>query len=113
MQHAISERTTRQSLVKDGLLRPHRVPVRSAKIFTWSDESWFLLRYADYRVRIGRKQHESMAPSCLVSTVQAGGGDVGNVFLAHVRSLDANLSKVSMSGIIQAVLNAKGSPTWY
>uniref|UniRef100_A0A673ZWN7 Uncharacterized protein n=1 Tax=Salmo trutta TaxID=8032 RepID=A0A673ZWN7_SALTR len=27
-------------------------------------------------VRIWRKQHESMAPSCLVSTVQAGGDGV-------------------------------------
>ncbi len=38
-----------------------------------SDESRFLLRYSDGRVRIWRKEHESMDPS-IVSTVQAGGG---------------------------------------
>ncbi len=36
--------------------------------FVWSDESRFLLRYSDGR------EHESMDSSCLVSTVQAGGG---------------------------------------
>ncbi len=36
----------------------------------------FLLRYSDGRVRIWRKEHESMDPSCLVSLVQAGGGGV-------------------------------------
>ncbi len=39
-------------------------------------ESWFLLRHSDGRVRIWCKEHESMDPSCLVSTVQAGGGGV-------------------------------------
>ncbi len=29
---------------------------------------------SDGRVRILHKEHESMDPSCLVSTVQAGGG---------------------------------------
>ncbi len=78
--------------------RPHRVPLLSDKnrkrrlqfaqahqIWTiedwknvaWSDESWFMLRHSDSRVRIWRKEHESMDPSCLVSMVQAaGGGDV-------------------------------------
>ncbi len=76
--------------------RPHRVPLLSAKNrkqriqFTqnhqnwtiedwknvaWSDESLFLL-HSDGRVRIWRKEHESMDPSCLVSMVQAGGGGV-------------------------------------
>ncbi len=75
--------------------RPHRVPLLSAKNrkrrlqFTqahqnwtiedwknvaWSDESRFLLLHSDGRVIIWRKEHESMDPSCLVSTVQAGGG---------------------------------------
>ncbi len=36
----------------------------------------FLLRHSDDRVRIWRKEHESMDPSCLVSTVQAGGDGV-------------------------------------
>ncbi len=44
------------------------------KNVAWSDESRFLLRHSDGRVRIWRKEHESMDPSSLVSTVQAGGG---------------------------------------
>ncbi len=77
--------------------RPHRVPFLSAKNkkqrlqFTqahqnwttedwknvsWSDESRFLLRHSDGRVRIWHKEHESMDPSCLVSAVQVGGGGV-------------------------------------
>ncbi len=46
------------------------------KNIAWSDESRFLLRHSDGRVRIWRKEHERMDPSCLVSTVQAGGGGV-------------------------------------
>ncbi len=42
----------------------------------WSDESWFLLQHSDGRVRIWRKEHERMDPSCFVSTVQADGGGV-------------------------------------
>ncbi len=34
------------------------------------------VQHSDGRVRIWRKEHESMDPSCLVSTVQAGGGGV-------------------------------------
>ncbi len=77
--------------------RPHRVPLLSSKNrkrrlqfaqvhqnwtiedwknVAWSDESRFLLRYSDGRVRIWRKEHESMDPSCLVSMVQATGGGV-------------------------------------
>ncbi len=44
--------------------------------FAWSDESRFLLQHSDDRVRIWLKEHESMDPSCLVSTVRAGGGGV-------------------------------------
>ncbi len=51
------------------------------KNFAWSDESRFQLRHSDGRVRIWRKEHESMDPSCLVSTVQAGGGDGVMVWL--------------------------------
>jgi len=47
--------------------------VEDWKIVTWSDESRFLLRHSDGRVRIWRKQNEKMDPSCLVTTVQAGG----------------------------------------
>ncbi len=97
MQNTISERTTRRTLKQMGYSsrRPHRVPLLSAKNrkrrlqfaqahqnwtiedwknFAWSDESRFLLRHSDGRVKIWHKEHESMDPSCLVSMVQAGGG---------------------------------------
>uniref|UniRef100_A0AAY5L5G1 Transposase Tc1-like domain-containing protein n=1 Tax=Esox lucius TaxID=8010 RepID=A0AAY5L5G1_ESOLU len=50
--------------------------VEDWKNVAWSDESRFLLRHSDGRVRIWRKQNENMDPSCLVTTVQAGGGGV-------------------------------------
>ena len=46
------------------------------KNVAWSDESRFQLRHSAGRVRIWPKQHESMDPSCLVSTVQAAAGGV-------------------------------------
>ncbi len=55
---------------------PQNWTIEDWKNVAWSDESRFLLRYSDGRVRIWRKEHESMDPSCLVSTVQAGGGGV-------------------------------------
>ncbi len=99
MQNTISERTTRQTLKQMGSSsrRPHRVPLLSAKNRTrrvqftqdhqnwtiedwknvvWSDESRFLLQHSDGRVRICCKEYESMDPSCLVLTVQTGGGGV-------------------------------------
>ncbi len=99
MQNTISEHTTRRTLKQMGYSsrRPHRVPLLSAKNrkrkiqltqaqqnwtiedwknVAWSDESRFLLPHSDGRVRIWHKEHESMDPSCLVSTVQAGGGGV-------------------------------------
>ncbi len=99
MQNTISERTTHRTLKQMGYSsrRPHRVPLLSAKNrkrriqfaqahqnwtiedkknVAWSDESRFLLRHSDGRVRIWLKEHESMDPSCFVSTVQAGGGGV-------------------------------------
>ncbi len=99
MQNTISERTTLRTLKQMGYSsrRSLRVLLRSAKNrkqklqFTqahqnwtildwknvaWSDEFQFLLWHSDGRVRIWRKEHESMDPSCLVSTVQAGGGGV-------------------------------------
>ncbi len=99
VQNTISEHTTRRTLKQMGSSsrRPHRVSLLSAKNkkqrlqFTpdhqnwtiedwknvaWSEESRFLLRHSEGRVRIWRKEHESMDPSCLVSTVQAGGGGV-------------------------------------
>ncbi len=97
MQNTISEHTTHRTLkqMDYSSRRPHRVPLLSAKNrkrriqFTqdhqnwtiedckniaWSDESRFLLQHSDGRVRIWCKEHESTDPSCLVSTVQAGGG---------------------------------------
>ncbi len=59
------------------------------KNVAWSDESRFLLRHSDGRVRIWHKENESMDPSCLVSTVQGGGG-VGDIFLAHFVPLSTN-----------------------
>ncbi len=98
MQNTISEQTTHRTLKQMGYSsrRPHRVSLLSAKnrkrrqqitqahqIWTivdwknaWSDESRFLLRHSDGRVRNWLKEHESMDPSCLVSTVQAGGSVV-------------------------------------
>ncbi len=104
MQNSISERTTSRTLKQMGYSsrRPHRVPLLSAKNrkqrlqFTqahqnwtieecknivWSDESRFLLQHSDGRVRIWRKEHKSMDPSCLVSMVQAGGGGGGGVVM--------------------------------
>ncbi len=115
MHNTISERTTLNPEA-DGLepcyssRRPHRVPLLSAKNrkrrlqfaqahqnwtiedwknVAWSDESRLLLLHSDGRVRIWRKEHESMDPSCLVSTVQGGGGcnGVGDILLAHFGSL--------------------------
>ena len=97
LQNTISQRATRRTVKQMGYSsrRPHRVPLLSAKNrklrlqfaqahqnwtiedwknVAWSDESRFQLRHSDCRVRIWRKQHESMDPSCLVSTVQAVGG---------------------------------------
>ncbi len=97
MQNTISEHTKRRTLKQMGYSsrRPHRVPLLSAKNrkrwlqFTqthqnwtiedwknvaWSDESRYLLQHSDGRGRIWRKEHQIMDPSCLVSTVQAGGG---------------------------------------
>ncbi len=105
MQNTISEHTTHRTLKQMSCSRrPHRVLLLSDKNrkrriqFTqthqnwtiedwknvaWSDESRFLLRHSDGRVRIWRKEHESMDPSCLVSTVQACGDGVRDIFLAH------------------------------
>lgn len=89
VQNGISGTRNSSILVMDGLLQQTTTPLLSAKNktlhwardhqhwtteewnnITWSDESRFLLTHAD--VRIWRKQHESMAPSCLVSSVQSG-----------------------------------------
>ncbi len=104
MQNTISECTTRRTLKQMGSSsrRPHRChscPKNSTRSLEHTgspkldnrslekcDESRFLLRHSDGRVRIWRKEHESMDPSCLVSTFQAAGGGVivwVDIFLAH------------------------------
>ncbi len=50
--------------------------IEDCKNVAWSDESRFQLQRSDGRVRIWHKEHDSMDPSCLVSTVQAAGGGV-------------------------------------
>ncbi len=112
MQNTISERTTRRTLKQMGYSsrRPHRVPLLSAKNrkrrlqFTqahqnwtiedwknvaWSDESWFLLRHSDGRVRIWRKVHESMDPSNGSGWLWWCNG-VGDNFLAHFGPFSTN-----------------------
>ncbi len=108
MQNTISEHTTRRTLKQMGnsSRRPHREPLLSAKNrkrrlqflqahqnwtiddwknFAWSDVSQFMLQHSDGRVRIWHKEHESMDPSCLVSTVQVAGG--GSVMVWGIFSL--------------------------
>ncbi len=52
---------------------------------THSLKSQILLRHSDGRVRIWRKEHQNMDPSCLVSRVQADGGSlmVWGIFSWH------------------------------
>ncbi len=98
MQNTISECTTRRTLKQMGYSsrRPLRVPLLSAKNrkrriqfaqahqnwtiedwknVAWSDESRFLLRYSDGRVRIWCKEHKTWIHPAL-SQVEAGGGGV-------------------------------------
>ncbi len=102
--------------------RPHRVPLLSDKNRTrriqlaqaqqnwtiedcknaaWSDESGFLLRHSDDRVRIWRKEHESRDPSCLVSTVQAGGGVImWGIFLGPLVPIKQRLNATAYLSIV-------------
>ncbi len=89
-QNTISEHTTCRTLKQMGYSsrRPHRVPLLSAKNrkqrlqFTQAHQNWtissldFCCDIQMVGFRIWRKEHESMDPSYLVSTVQAGGGGV-------------------------------------
>ncbi len=94
MQNTIPEHTTRQTLKQMGSSsrRPHRVPLLSAKNrkrrqqFTQTHQDWTIRlekRCLVWRVRIWRKEHESMDPSCLFSTVQAAGVMVWWIFSWH------------------------------
>ncbi|ROL45641.1 B-cell scaffold protein with ankyrin repeats [Anabarilius grahami] len=114
MQQSICEATTRTTLRRMGYnsRRPHRVPLISTtnrkkrlqfarahqnwtvedwKNVAWSDESRFLLRHSDGRVRIWRKQNENMDPSCLVTTVQADNLQVAYPNEEHQNSEDENV----------------------
>ncbi|GFW75217.1 transposable element Tcb2 transposase [Trichonephila clavipes] len=46
------------------------------KHVAWSDEFHFQLNRADGRVRVWKKSHKPMDPTCQQGTVQAGGGSV-------------------------------------
>ena len=95
----VSVRTVRRNLALMGYgsRRPTRVPLLTErhrlqrltwardhlgwtlddrKTVEWSDESRFQLIRADGRVRVWRRPHEAMDPSCQQGTVQAGGGSV-------------------------------------
>ncbi len=110
MQNTNSECTTRRTLKQMGYSsrRPCRVALLSAKNrkrrlqFTQAHQNWtiedrkmlpglmsldFCWRHSDGRVKIWRKEHESMDPSCLVSTVQAAGG--GGIMVWGILSLHA------------------------
>ncbi len=125
VQNTNSEHTTRRTLKQMGSSsrRPHRVLLRSDKNSTrrlqfppdqqnrtiedwnnvaWSDESRFLLRHSDGRVRIWCKEHESMDPSCLVSTVQAGGGVMvcGVIYWGHFGPLEHRLNATVYLSIV-------------
>lgn len=52
---------------------------------SWSLRRWFDCFRNCWSTGILMHRHENMDPSCLVSTVQSGGGsnDVGDIFLAH------------------------------
>ncbi len=100
IQNNISERTTRRTLKQMvySSRRPHQVPLLSAKNRKWRLQFetgspkldnrrlekcclvwWISISAATFQmvgVRIWRKEHESMDPSCLVSMVQAGVGGV-------------------------------------
>ncbi len=92
LQNTISEHTTHRTLkqMDSSSRRPHRVPLLSDKNSTrriqftqdhqnctiedwknvaWSDESRFLRQHSDGRIRIWRKEHESMNPSCFVESM--------------------------------------------
>jgi len=68
-------------LVRIQFVRAHQNwTVEDWKNVAWSDESRFLLRDSD---GVWCKQNENMDPSCLVTTVQAGGVMVWGMFSWH------------------------------
>lgn len=68
------------------------------------DESQFLLEHANVKVRIWHQLHESMEPTCLVSTFPAGGGVMVwaiqcafQSHIMHLNSKEACMKKMSQS----------------
>lgn len=68
----------------------------------WSDDSQCLLRHVNSRVRIWYQQLESMAQTCIVSTVQVDDGDgeiVLEIFLAHFGLLKTSQASFECHGL--------------
>ncbi len=70
----------------------------------WKNIAWFWwVSISAARVTIWRKEHESMDPSCLVSTVQAGGCGImvwGDIFLAHLVPIEHRLNATAYMNIV-------------
>uniref|UniRef100_A0A8D0AUU4 Tc1-like transposase DDE domain-containing protein n=1 Tax=Sander lucioperca TaxID=283035 RepID=A0A8D0AUU4_SANLU len=97
MQPSICEATTRTTLRWMGYTNWKNV--------AWSDESRFLLRYSEGRVRIWRKQNENMEPSCLVTTGQAGGGVVMVWGMFFFRPLSTNWASFRCQSLPEHYIN--------
>ncbi len=105
--------------------RPHRVPLLSDKNRkrrlqfaqahqNWTKEDWKNVALSDesfccdiqmIEVRIWRKEHENMDPSCLVSTVQAVGGVmVWGIFSWHtLGSLVSTVHRLNATAYLSIV----------
>lgn len=78
---------------------------RLAKRFPGLSSLKYQLRHSDGRVRIWRKQHESMYPSCLVSTLQAAaGGVMGGIFLAHFGAFSTTWTSFKHGSLPEPIL---------
>ncbi len=77
-------------------------------------ESRYLLRHSDGRVRICRKEHESMDPSCIVSTVQASGGGVmvWGIFSWHTLSPLVPITDLLYTTAYLGMLLTMSVPLW-
>ena len=67
------------------------------KTVAWSDESRFQLIRGDGRIRVWRRPHEAMDPSCQQGTVQAGGGSVIDRKSTRLNSSHRSLSRMPSS----------------
>ncbi len=84
------------------------------KIVAWSDEFQFLLQHSDARVRIWCKEHERMDPSCLVTTVRAGGGGVlvRGIFSWHTLGLLVPIEHRLNATAYRVLLLTMYTPLW-